>query len=115
MFNHSSATVKLRQVIEALYACFLTSEMEIIIATHGASLVVQWLRVQLPVQETWVCSLARKDPTCHKATKPVDHHYWSRGPLETELQQEQPPREALAPQLFTAGEQQRRPSTAKNK
>ena len=53
MFNHSSATVKLWQVIEALYACFLTSEMEII-PTHGASLVVQWLRVQLPVQETWV-------------------------------------------------------------
>ena len=38
------------QVTEALHACFLTFEMEIIIPTQGASLVVQWLTVQLPMR-----------------------------------------------------------------
>ena len=36
-----------------------------------ASLVAQWLRIRLPMQETRVRSLAREDPTCHGATKPV--------------------------------------------
>ena len=30
-----------------------------------ASLVVQWIRISLPKQRTWVWFLARKDPTCH--------------------------------------------------
>ena len=41
----------------------------------GASLVVQWLRTHLPVQETWVRSLVWEDPTCRGATKPVRHNY----------------------------------------
>ena len=36
----------------------------------GASLVAQWLRIHLPMQGTWVRSLAREDPTCRGATKP---------------------------------------------
>ena len=39
------------------------------------SLVFQWLRIQLPVQGTWVQSLVREDPTCLGATKPVCHNY----------------------------------------
>ena len=31
----------------------------------GASLVAQWWRVCLPMQETWVRSLVREDPTYH--------------------------------------------------
>ena len=38
--------------------------------TLSLSLVVQWLRVHLPVQGTQVQSLVWKDPTCHRATKP---------------------------------------------
>ena len=41
----------------------------------GASLVVQWLRIRLPMQGTWVRALVREDPTCHGATKPVLHNY----------------------------------------
>ena len=39
-----------------------------------ASLVVQWLRIRLPMQGTWVRSLAWEDPTCHEATKPMCHN-----------------------------------------
>ena len=42
----------------------------------GTSLVVQWLRIRLPMQRTWVRSLVREDPTCCGATKPVRHNYW---------------------------------------
>ena len=41
----------------------------------GASLVVQWLRIRLPMQGTWVRALVREDPTCRGATKPVSHDY----------------------------------------
>ena len=40
-----------------------------------ASLVVQWLRIRLPVQGTQVGALVWEDPTCHGATKPVCHNY----------------------------------------
>ena len=40
-----------------------------------ASLVVQWLRIRLPMQETRVRALVWKDPTCRGATKPVHHNY----------------------------------------
>ena len=34
----------------------------------GASLVVQWLRIRLPMQGTWVRALVREDPTCRGTT-----------------------------------------------
>ena len=37
----------------------------------GISLVVQWLRICLPMQGTWVQSLVLEGPTCRGATKPV--------------------------------------------
>ena len=40
-----------------------------------ASLVVQWLRICLPMQGTRVRALVREDPTCRGATKPVRHNY----------------------------------------
>ena len=42
-----------------------------------ASLVVQWLRIRLPMQGTWVRAPVREDPTCRGATKPVHHNYWA--------------------------------------
>ena len=42
----------------------------------GAFLVVQWLRVCLPMQGTRVRALGREDPTCSGATKPMRHNYW---------------------------------------
>ena len=42
-----------------------------------ASLVVQWLRICLPMQGTWVQALVREDPACRGTTKPVRHNYWA--------------------------------------
>ena len=44
--------------------------------TMETSLVVQWLRICLPMQKTQVQSLLREDSTCCGATKPVCHDYW---------------------------------------
>ena len=41
-------------------------------------LVVQWLRICLPIQGTQVWSLVREDSTCPGATKPACHNYWSQ-------------------------------------
>ena len=41
----------------------------------GASLVAQWLRFCLSVQETRVPALVREDLTCCRATTPVCHNY----------------------------------------
>ena len=38
------------------------------------SLVVQWLRIHLPMQGTRVRSLVWEDLTCHGATKPMRHN-----------------------------------------
>ena len=43
--------------------------------TWWTSLVVQWLRIRLPMQGTQVPALVREDPTCHGAAKPVRHNY----------------------------------------
>ena len=40
-----------------------------------ASLVVQWLRIRLPMQGTWVLALVWEDPTCRGAARPVSHNY----------------------------------------
>ena len=82
----------------------------------GASLAVQWLRIRLPVQGTWVWALVREDPTCHGATKTVRHNYWACVPRAREPQllkpthldpmlsnKEKPPQwEARAPQQRVA-------------
>ena len=43
--------------------------------TPWASLVVQWLRICLPMQGTRVRALVWEDPTCRGATGPVSHNY----------------------------------------
>ena len=45
--------------------------------TWRTSLVVQWLRIHLPMQGTRVWALIQEDPTCCGATKPVCHNYWA--------------------------------------
>ena len=49
----------------------------------GTSLVVQWLRIHLPMQGTQVRALVWEDPTCHGATKHMCHNYWAYA-LESE-------------------------------
>ena len=43
---------------------------------NRASLVVQWLRIILPMQGAQVQSLIWKSPTCCGATKPMWGYYW---------------------------------------
>ena len=43
----------------------------------GASLVVQWLRICLPMQGTRVRALVWENPTYRGATRPVSHNYWA--------------------------------------
>ena len=43
----------------------------------GASLVVQWLRIHLPMQGTWVRALVQEDSTCRGATESMHHNYWA--------------------------------------
>ena len=57
----------------------------------GTSLVVQWFRICLPVQGTWVWSLPLEDSTLHAATKPTC--------LGPRLQEKPPQSEAHTPQL----------------
>ena len=40
----------------------------------GTSLMIQWLRIHLPMQGTWVGPLVLEDPTYCGATKPVHHN-----------------------------------------
>ena len=44
-------------------------------ARNWASLVVQWLRICLLMQGTWVQSLVWEDSTCRGATRPQRHDY----------------------------------------
>ena len=53
--------------------CFIISRK--VKTQPRASLVVQWLRIYLPMQGTQVRALVREDPTCRRATKPVHHNY----------------------------------------
>ena len=56
---------------EPLGAAIMENNMKFPQKTKNrASLVVQWLRIHLPMQGTQVQSLAQEDPTCHGATKP---------------------------------------------
>ena len=48
-------------------------------------LVVQWLRIHLPMQRTLVWSLVQDNPTCRGAAKPMYHNYWSPWALEPGL------------------------------
>ena len=43
----------------------------------GTSLVVQWLRIHLPMQRTQVWALVQEDPTCHGVAKPMCRNYWA--------------------------------------
>ena len=68
-----------------------------------ASLVVQWLRICLPMQETRVRALVWEDPTCRGATRPMSHNYWACASEACAQQQERPRQwEARAPRWWVA-------------
>ena len=55
-----------------------------------ASLVAQWLRICLLMQETRVWALVWEDPTRRKAAGPVSHNYWACASGACAPQQERP-------------------------
>ena len=61
-----------------------------IVKIRRTSLVVQWLRICLPMQGTRVRSLVEEDPTRLRATRPEHHNYWSQCSGAHVLQQEKP-------------------------
>ena len=87
-------------------------------------MVVQWIRIYLPVQETSVQSLVQEDCTRRGATKPVHCQLAEPTPRAQKPRQLKPLQwEALhaakasppATQLEKAHAKQRRPRAAKNK
>ena len=44
------------------------------------SLLVQWIRIRLPMQATQVQSLVQEDSICNGAMKPVSHNYEAHVP-----------------------------------
>ena len=88
------------------------------------SLVVQWLRIHLPVQGTQVRSLVWEDPTCFRAAKLLCLNHWSpRAPEPVVFNKkshhrDKPTPRTECPLLAATREkvvQQQRLSTAKNK
>ena len=99
------------------------------------SVMVQWLRLHLPMQGTWVRSLAWEDSACFRATKPTNHNcsalqlmscnYWSPhtlNPCSTTGEANTMRSLCIAtkssdcsPQLEKARVQQQRPSAVKKK
>ena len=79
------------------------------------SLVVQWLRIHLPMQETQVWPLVGEDSTWWGATKLMNLNYWALTPgARVLMQQEKSSQwEAQAPQLEKAWLQKQRPRAAK--
>ena len=51
------------------------SPQMLILKSIGASLVAQWLRICLLMQQTRVRALGWEDPACRGATRPVSHTY----------------------------------------
>ena len=122
--------VHVDKILIALTFRFLLWNIKITIV--GTSLVVQWLRIHLPMQGTRVRSLIWEDPTCRGTTKPVRHNYWAHVPQLLKPVRLEPcsttreattmrsPRTATKSsphslQLEKARIQQRRPNPAKNK
>ena len=97
----------------------------------GTSLVVQWLRICLPMQGTQVQFLRCGGYTCRAATKSMHQNYWAcvwdywsphsgahalhKKPLQCEAHALQLESGAYLLQLEKARAQKWRPSTAKNK
>ena len=63
--------------IENINRPITSTEIETLIKNlpTGASLVVQWLRICLPMQGTQVRALVWEDPTCRGTTGPMSHNY----------------------------------------
>ena len=60
--------------MEQVQAIFPRSSKNFLKVHIRASLMVQWLRISLAMQETQVRSLVWEDPTSKRTTKPMHHN-----------------------------------------
>ena len=89
LFLNPQQVARKCQKMRALMAAFNQRPVEFGASTAQlwTCLVVQWLRICLPMQGTWVRSLVRKDPTCHGAMTTTNSHYYSSTAVDAALQQ----------------------------
>ena len=66
--NENLCKAKQSLLLQAIILNFIEKE-------HRASLVVQWLRICLPMQETWAWSLVQEDSTGREVIMAVHHNY----------------------------------------
>ena len=122
-------------ILEWKYKEGIMSKVKIKRNIWGTSLVVQWLRLWLPMQGTWVQFLVQEGPTCHRTAKPMQQlnlcsRAWVSQPLKSthpelvlhnkrshcdEKQEHHSKEQARFAALEKACRQQRRLSTATNK
>ena len=55
---------------------YMTSVAELLKCVQHLGLV-QWLKIRLPVQKTWIPSLIQEESTCCGATKLICLNYWA--------------------------------------
>ena len=59
-----------------MYLIHWTVHLKIFNCEDGISLLVQWIRIHLQMQGTWVLSPVQEDSMCCGGTKPMHHNYW---------------------------------------
>ena len=64
-----------QEEIENMNRPITSNEIETEKSSNRVSPVAQWLRIHLPMQGTQVRALVQEDPTCCRATKPMQHNY----------------------------------------
>ena len=80
-----------------------------------ASLLVQWLRLRLPMQGAWVWFMVREDPTCLEAAEHVCHSRWAGAASSPcSASGEATTKRSLHPSYRAAPMQQQIPSRAKS-
>ena len=68
-FDKTVYANNIKNIVRGALKNYLVEEASLNIHT-GTSLVVQWLRILLPMQGTWVRLLVWEDPICLGLTKP---------------------------------------------
>ena len=76
MYIKTYQVIYILNMCNLLYVKFFKGQFfQLLKQALGTSLVVQWIRICLPVPGTWVRSLVQEDFTRHRAAKPVHHNY----------------------------------------
>ena len=74
--EHLQGTIFCPTIIHFTILKFWNAFIADIDTRNWTSLVVQWIRLCLPMQRTRVWSLVREDSTCLRTTKAVQHNHW---------------------------------------